>query len=204
MLYGDIHKMPFLVFRDIILAGNLSLLGEGTDEERAAAWEDILADYATALGESDSDGYISDRRELQYFKTQRFLVHSLVELLWAYMSKEGVFVKKWAEQLGKIVQKKIVFTTKEELHTQLESCILRSRGLIDVHIESLSDKIELYEKRNEGTDLKPTPEFFAKVLLNLHEFTSWQFRDDEITLYQYCELVRRYLQHQAYLDAQKK
>jgi hypothetical protein len=204
-LYTSIHKLPFHIFQDIILEENLSLLGDGTDMERMAAWEDILSQYAEAIGDGDTDGYLSDRRELLFFETQRYLVDTHINFL-KYWVGQGLFVKKWAKQLSHMVRMEITFTDKEDLLKQLDMAYTRSRGIIDLHIIGLRDKVEKYrnEKEADASDLKPTREFFAKVLLNLHEFSNWQFDDNTISTFQYCELTLRYNQHLNYQKSKRQ
>jgi hypothetical protein len=194
----SIHTLPFKVFKQIILTGDLTLLGESEGVDLPALWEDVLQQYAEALGEVNADGYLSTRRELLYYQSQRYLVHFYAEQL------SELYVPKWAEALNKITRANFTFDPKnrEEYHKLLQRSVKRSKGAIDLQIIFCENRLRELEKRAEGKALKPTEEFFAKVLLNLHEWSNWQFEDDKITTYQYCELSRRYSQHLDYLQSQ--
>lgn len=196
-MYKTIHDLPFHIFRDVMVDGDFSLLGEGAD---AALWEDLLMQYAEAIGEKDTDGYLKTRRELLYYESQRFLVDAYLNVL------SDFYIKKWADALGKIVQLQLTWNgDKEAWLTQLERARKRSIGLVDFHLRNLRRKMEEHEKKQEekGDTLKPSREFFAKVLINLHEYSNWQFNDNEITTFQYCEIVKRYSQHISYLEEMK-
>jgi hypothetical protein len=204
MLHNSIHELLFCVFKEIILKDNLKPLvisGEPTEQEMLIAWEEILEQYASAIGESDRDGYLKIRRELLYYITQKNLLVALVEQLKVY------YVPKWAKLLNKVCQSSFKFDplNREEYFKLLDRCIKRGRGLIDLQLKILTDKKDqLDKKRSDADNLKPTEEFFAKVLLNLHEFNNWQFDDNKITVYQYCEMAKRYNQHIEYLESEKQ
>lgn len=193
-----IHSLLFITFRDIILTGDLSLLGDGESEALQATWKDLLAEYSAALGSSDSDGYLSDRIEFIYFQNQRTLINGLIEVI-----APGIFRKSWAIQLGKIVGMTIRVDTMENILEDLKTADVRARGLVDIHIQALSDKLEEYNKKQEGSKEQFTPslDYFAEVLLNLHSFHTHHWEDDKISTYQYCSMVRRYNQHVAYLQS---
>jgi hypothetical protein len=190
-MYESIHTLPFHVFRKVIVTGDVSLVGE-------EKWEELLEQYADAIGETKRDGYLSTQRELLYFKIQRYLVDTLVEQLSKY------YVPKWARQLNKLTRSNFKFNPhhQEEYYSLLERCLQRSKS-IDIQIALAEEKLRELEKKNEGKNLAPTEEYFEKVLLNLHEWSNWQFDNSEISTFQYCELVRRYTQHISYMESQK-
>lgn len=192
-----IHTLPFHVFKEVILKDDVKLLG-CAEEEAPGLWEDILEAYADAIGETNSDGYLTVRRELLYFQTQKYLISVLADRL------SEIYFPKWGDMLNKICHTNFKFNphNRAEYISLLQRCVTRSKG-IDIQINLLTQKAESLEKQRQGDGLKPTPEYFAKVLLNLHEFSNWQFDDKEISTFQYCELVRRYHQHIEYLKSKK-
>jgi hypothetical protein len=194
----SIHTLPFHIFRKVILTGNLKLLGEGEEMDLAIVWEDILEGYADALGETDTDGYLIARRELLYYQSQKYLVAVLIELL------RVTYVLKWAKMLNKILRANFQFDPHniEEYFKYLDRCVNRSRGF-ELQVTLALEKVRAIEEKKQGNALVPTDEFFERVLLNLHEFSNWQFDNNEITTFQYCELVKRYQQHIEYLKTKK-
>lgn len=199
-MYKTIHELPFLVFKQIMLTQDLSLLGGEDPLEREGVWQALMEQYAEALGEKDQDGYLAARRELLHFETQQYLAETLVHLL------KDVYVVRWGNLLNKISGSQFKFDphNREEYFGLLERSLKRCKGTVGLQISIAREKLRELEKKHEGTDLKPTEEFFQKVLLNLHEFSNWQFSNSDLTTYQYCELVRRYMQHLDYLEAQKQ
>jgi hypothetical protein len=190
VLYRSIHKLPFSVFVDAICDGELSGLlisGEATQQQLTAVWEDLLMEYQDVIG-GDENEYINDLYKRAY-KDEILFLH--IDTILSVMQER--YVPKFANYLRQFVAPDLKFdvTDPEGYERDLKRCTVRLPAKKLILQETLKELEDELNRRASGSTEKPKRDYYTKVLINLSDHAGYAVKEHDITVYEFCERVRR-------------
>lgn len=189
-LYTSIYKLPLSRFIDCYVDNDLRALiitGDATEEELASLWQDIADQYNEASAGLEQQYYLSLNADVVKLQIKSHAIMMIVGIL-----KQG-YVKKFADYLNILCSKKYTWdiNNREQYDQQLDSCLAKTAFL----------QLQLTEKQNslkgfiKDEDAKPTRADFQKTLITLSDFAGRELDENVITVFSYCERLKRYIDH---------
>lgn len=196
-LFDTLHKLPYSLFKKIIVDGELSLLiisGEPDSMLLVTTWEDLMNSYSDALGliSMGDRVYWHTYKEYLHHKQKQTYELYLVEIL------EKCYVEKFAKLLYKSFGKnnewvKLDTTDRAVYNKELQRCFFLTKS---IYLNIAERKLEaLRQKRNENllTDNnKPSYDRFLVVENNLDIYFKQQFNFDNMSTAKVVDLMKRY------------
>lgn len=217
--YSKIVELPLNKFIEIKVDpnGNLAPLiisGMPTPEELAKAWEEIQQEYADIMGDAEYRLYTKMLKDLtlltiSYNTVQKvipFLIGLNLEafLIHAAENKE-IFdeIEKQMVELNKILHTPFKFNPyePEKFRGELKRALNQSKSL-KMRIDLKESEFEAVREKNENKETKPTKEYFYSILIELSDHAKIALSADNMTVFEYCERVRRYNQYRKHLEDQ--
>jgi hypothetical protein len=189
MLYQHITELPLRNFIDCSVNDNyhaLVISGHPTEQELLFAWSNIQQEYADAMGNHEHRLYITLFKEVTILKITLQTIHCLIEIL------QEVYYEPYAAELNKLLRTDFKFdhTDQNKYNETLRRCFNRSKGLkIDLELKLIQYKA--IEKKNQETGKKPTREYYQSILITLSDYAKYQLQDS-ITVYEFCDRLRRF------------
>jgi hypothetical protein len=192
----SIHKLSLEAFIDCLVDGALDRLGDGTDAERAAAWEDILHQYNEAMGDEQAKRYIQAARSYVLAKERFESAERYIELL------NTTYVRQWCDELNRLVGAKFIFGPHDrEVYTkQLKNCAMRNAGN-KMYYKMEEQKFHALAGVQQKSSTPPDRAYFTKVMINLKDRHSREI-PYSISTYEFCTLVNQYMQYVKTMEAQ--
>ena len=101
MIYSSIENLPMRLFLKITSDGSLDLLGEGTEDEKQEAWNNIIEEFK----EVDPDGifkkYLNKTKQMEHFVCK---YNSVKLSLWCLKIKKSEDLIKHLSSLGYVIR----------------------------------------------------------------------------------------------------
>ncbi len=196
--YQSIHDLPLRIFINCLVEDNLSLLiitGTPTPDQLEDAWEKISDEYTTALGDNEFKLCLILQKEVAQLTTSFKLVHYAVGIL------QMVYYKELAEELNKLLGTAYHFDVKnpKAYKRELQLCLSKAKQY-KMKLDIKSKNLEVIESKQKGKSQKPTKAYFQSILISLSDHAKYAI-PDTITVYEYCERIRRLNQ---YVEQTKK
>jgi hypothetical protein len=207
-LYRSITSLPLCKFIDVIVDKNLSALiisGYPSKEELESAWADIQTQYADAIGDQEHRLYLTLYKEVHILAITLEQIESLIRFLEQLAPYD--IPHEQLEPLWKALNS-LLFTSfkfnpdnKDEYLKLLKGCYNRSRSIkIDMDLKLANFK-SIEEKQGEGQGY--TRELFQSILITISDFAKYEIWDT-ITVFVFCERLRRYNQYRAQIEKQQR
>ena len=198
--YQNITELPLSRFIDVTVDGNVYALvisGKPTLNDLETTWENISTQYSDAMGDSEHQLYLSLYKEIHILTATYKSIFDIVEILRGF-PHEGL-----KTELNSLVGTsfKFDYADPEKYHNELDRCLKRSKGLkiqLDLKLKSF-EAISAKFKDNAG---KPTREYFYSVLITLEDYSKVRL-DENITVFQFCERVKRLNKHIKSMEKKK-
>jgi hypothetical protein len=196
-MINSIHKLSLENFIDCLVDQDYKSLGDGTPEEIAATWADLLDQFNDSMGDSATSKHINASAQYLLAKTKYEQANRYIELL------NDTYVPKWGEELNKLVNAKIVFNphNREEYFSQLKNCHTRNKGNL-FNLQLLEqDLLAFVEVQNSKKDSAPDRGYFTKVMVNLKNHNAREI-PYTISVYEFCVLVNQFTAENRQQEAQ--
>jgi hypothetical protein len=167
--------------------GNLRALiisGEPSAFELAAAWENILTEYADVVSTSESKSMMLLQKQILLIRAKLHLIDLAAKVLTARWSKPA------ADELLKLG-----YLVKEETYQQdVEVILVRSRSLI----VQLKEREKEYTARESKTDTKSKTEKksradFDSDIVALSKFQGYRINKQTTTVSEYANIYAQFL-----------
>lgn len=199
--YHHITELPLHNFIECTVNGNyhaLVISGHPTEHELLLAWSNIQQEYADAMGDHEHRLYITLYKEVTLLKVTLQTIHYLIEIL------QEVFFEPYTALLNNLLRTDFKFdhTDKHKYHEILRRCFNRSKG-IKIDLELKLAQFQAIEKKNRETGKKPTREYFQSVLITISDHAKYQLQDS-ITVYEFCDRIRRFNKYCEQVEKMKK
>lgn len=154
------------------------------------AWEEIINQYNDAIGGHESTHRIGLYKKVVDYDHKIKIVENFVLVLFDY------HVQKFCDIVNETLSTKFKFDVNkpEEYEKDLNSCLLRLGGWkIRLKLEEAA-MMSKHKKNSEDGAVKPSSEYFSNILINLSDNAGYEITE-EITVYKFCERIKRYIQH---------
>ncbi len=199
-LYRSIVELPLKLFISCLVTGDLTYLiksGSPTNKEIDEAWDVITEEYATATGNHEHRLYISLMKELALLKCDYKLILTLIQVL------REVYDKRLASELNKLltVNFKFDISNPVQYNHELDRCIKRSKDIL-LNIELKESQFKAIQEKFTTKQSKPTKEYFHSILITLSDHAKYSITD-RITVYEFCERLKRFTQYVESLKSKK-
>ncbi|MDP4151195.1 MAG: hypothetical protein Q8943_17445 [Bacteroidota bacterium] len=187
-LYRSINELPMYAFIRCMCDGRLKSLiieGEADEDTLQAVWADILAEYSQEIGSHEHKLYLNLFKEAGVLAADIRDIHRIVSILGI------VYSARLAAELNVLVEANFQFDPSDvkEYQRLLQACLDRSQSKkIDLQIKE--QQLEEIHKKTNNPSKAPTAKYFNTVLITLSDYAKFNV-SDEITVFEYCERVRR-------------
>lgn len=200
--------------------------GQPDEEEKAGlfdrleeAWKTIQQEYSDAIGESDYKFYINQQRNVSMLLTKYKTLMAILEVmerfpfdLVEYWNEEELQAIKTEmgfhhAEVNKLVSQQFIFDISDEKKYRIELKKATSMGknfkvIFDRKNQELKDIETKTGQTNKGEETVPvTRRYFQTMLIFLGDNINTVL-DDSMTVFAFCERIRRYNAHQEYLSRQ--
>jgi hypothetical protein len=190
--YKSIVDLPLNKFIECYVDENLYALVISGDVEKqnlTDAWENIVLEYNDAMSDAETKMYISLLKETSLLQAK----YKLVEM--AILRLSIAYNKEMHDDLNNFTSSNLLLdpSKPDEYKKELEKAGRRSKSML-IQYELKRNQLAAMEEKNQVKTTKPTREYFQSVLITLSDFAKYELKDT-ITVYNFCERVRRYGQH---------
>lgn len=190
--YQNISDLPLTRFIDVMVDGNLYALvitGKPTELELHKAWAEIQLQYADAMKDNEFRLLNSLMKEVHRLSITLDQIHMAIDQL------KQRYVEKFAKLLNGWLGSSFKFDTRfpEDYEKDLQRAYNRSKG-IKIELTLKRSRYEALQKKFSSRDKKPTREYFMALLITLSDHVKYRI-PDSITVFEYCERIRRLNQY---------
>jgi hypothetical protein len=197
--YRNIIELPLSRFIDASVDGNLyALVKEGIPEPQdiIEAWKNIRIEYSDTVKNSDYVSFAKLDRDLTQLRIKYKQIHIAIDQLECFYTEN--FHKKLNEALS--YNFKLDVSNPELYDAEIKRARNRSKEIkITIDLNKMTHE-SMWAKMLESGDVL-TREYFEKTLIALSDFSEYRLRADDMSVFEYCERIRRM---NAYYDSQKK
>lgn len=191
--YTSIVDLPLSRFIDCLVDQNIYALvisGKPTELKLKSAWDDILIEYNDSIGDGENKFYF------RLLKEVNILLITLKEIELDILILRYQYDKKYADDLNNLLSTNYVFDPNdiEKYNSDLDKCERKSKGIL-LSYQVKNAQLEALKEKNQKTETKPTKSYFANILISLTDHAGVKLNADEITVYEFCERVRRYSEY---------
>lgn len=188
-IYDSITDLLLSKFIDCLVNDNLYALvitGDPVKEDLQTAWNDIIIQYNDALGDAETKMYVTLLKDVMDLKADiRKIEMCLTVLRFPY------YDEFFTKELNILTASKFSFdiSNKEQYFEELDRCERITNGrrlrlkLKEAAFQAIKEKEEVAKK--------PSKEYFLSTLITLSDFAGYNITEEQITVYVYCERMRR-------------
>jgi hypothetical protein len=201
--YRHITELPLNKFIDCKVDDNLFALvisGQPTTQELKAAWATIQQEEADQIGDHEHQMYVSLYRDVKVLEATLFQIH------WLVAQMKEVYYSEFGTRLNKLLLTNFKFdhTRPIQYFKELSRCINRSKG-IKIDLDLKAQQVEAIQKQHEekGNSKKPTREYYQAILITLSDHVKYPV-SDSITVYEFCDRMRRYSAYYKQVEKMKR
>lgn len=199
-LYQHINEMPLSRWMDLIVDGYSGAVvksGNPPEHEIAKAENELRIQYADAIGDAEYRMYVNAIKEVASLEMTLSQIHNLVRAL------ADTYVPQFVKALNKLLHSNLVFdvTKPQEYDESLQRAIRRSAGLKIRRDLKQAALVKMEEKYN-GTG-KVSREYYLGVLISLSNDAGFRMNENDITVWEFCERIKRLNRKNEMLNARK-
>ncbi|HUR65466.1 MAG TPA: hypothetical protein VMZ03_03880 [Chitinophagaceae bacterium] len=205
--YLHITDLPLRNFIDVSVDGNLAALtisGFPAQEDLLAAWQNIQVEYADAIGNHGHRMHSILYRDMSVLDTNIKSIECLVDVMQKVVSPSlQDIINEYGKRLNRLLLTQYKFDLKdqENYHANLKRCLMRKSGLkIDLDLKKIQ-----YEALTKGADhpvFKLSREYFQNILITLSDYVKYAVQDN-ITVYEFCDRIRRFNKYYEEMESKK-
>lgn len=191
LYYRNLVDLPLSKFIEITTTGLLYPLiisGEPSKQELAEAWESIIEQYSSHMGNAEQQLYLSLYKEINKLSAAIEEVRICVHWL-----KDG-YNGRLVSRLNNVLGTTFTFDIKrpEEYDKNLQKCINRSKGF-KVNLDLKMAQFEAIKQKQEATDqATPTKEYYQSILITLRGSEGYFIESEKISVFEFCEMIKRW------------
>lgn len=222
-IIDSIVDLPLYKFIDVVANGNLAALitdGLPTDEGEAiqleVAWAKITQEYSDAIDTNEYKLYVNLLRKVSILNMKYLTLQGLLGFLsnfpfalWACIPEEERTeireeVAGLANEINSLLSSGLVFDLDDERQYRKSLKLANSMGK-GFWLKYQLQMQQLEAIRNQATSkgAPMTKEYFQMMIIILEDFSKINI-SDQITVYTYCERIRRFNVHQEYMSRQNQ
>lgn len=186
----------------MLVDGNLKALvidGQPDQEDILKAWKVIQEEYIEAIGEKELMMERALYIEIITLEANFFLARLAIEQM------QLSYHPGFARHLNAILKTNFQFDPNdpEKYYALLKNCYNRTGGIkIDLDLKKIQ-YAAIEEKYKEKGESQPyTREYFQTMLITLSDFVQYQLHDT-ITVFEYCDRIRRLQKYNEQVKAQQ-
>jgi hypothetical protein len=186
-IYQSIVELPLSRFIDLQVNDNyysLVISGEPVKEVLAVAAQVIRQEYADMVGDHEYKMYCTALRQINDVRLVIEQVKHFVALL------RKVYHPAMAKAVNSLLKSNLVFDVakRDEYDRSLDRAMKRLKGVeLELDLKLIAFK-KLEAKYADGK--KPTRDYYMGVLITLSDDAGYSLTD-QITVWEYCERLRR-------------
>lgn len=165
----------------------IDYLIEGTYENKEE-WNEIMIDYACAIGSDSFEAYMHAHIRMATATSQYNLIESIVRVLEVDYQPGLVKELKSFGYMGQYNPE-----LRERYIKDLNNALKKAKIHL-VQAQQSKEQIERMNSESEGNE-KPSREMFDENLITLSKYFGYQVKDTEITVLQYCLMLKRMRDH---------
>lgn len=198
--YRSITELPLSCFIRVVVDENLHAIvisGNPDDMDLLHTWGDIQMQYADAMKDNEHKLMISLSREVQKLSITIDQIHIALDNL------KHRYVKEFADRVNKWLQSSFKFDyhIPGDYDNDIERAYRRTKGLkLDLDLKLMA--YDAMKTKFASSDKKFTREYFQGILITLSDHVKFPVTDS-ITVFEYCDRVRRLNEHIDYLKKQE-
>lgn len=200
--YTSIVDLPLNKFIDCLVDNNLFALvitGEPDKLDLQSAWDDILLEYNDANSDNESKLYF------RLLKEVNILLITLKEIELNLQILRYQYDKKYADDLNSLLNTNFAFDVSDldKYNIELDRCERKSKGIL-LSYQVKNQQLEAIKEKTQKDNVKPTKSYFHNILISLTDHSGVKLNASEITVYEFCERVRRFTDHIKNIENRKK
>lgn len=190
-LYHSITQTPLSAFVKAVCDNDLQALvieGDVPDPILKAVFIDLKTSFSEALGGTEVSVSLNLFKRISLQTTKLIQVYTLLAIL------REVYVKEFATELNRLLVTVFEFdpANREQYFRFLDSCSTRAKRIeVDIELKMASYE-EIQKGSGEGESVAPTHEYFQEWLNTLSEHNKYQIIAEQITVYQFCDKIKRF------------
>ena len=186
-------ELPLRNFIDVSVNQNLYALvisGKPSDFDLIKAWQNIHAQYSDQVGNAEHKLYAAVFAEASILAATYKQILILIELL-SMCCEAGIFPGDLYKELNRLLHTTFPFsaTDMQGNLSNLKRCANRSKG-VKMRLDIQQQKLNAMQVP-KGDGQPVTKEYFLGILLTLSDHAGYHI-DDSITVFEYCERVKRF------------
>lgn len=190
--YHHITELPLNRFIDCLVDKNIYALvitGNPTIEELYAAWTEIQSEYADAIENNEYRLYVTLVKEVVILSTTIEQINCLVGAL------EYMYHEELLSRLNKLLNTSIVLDPADQVKytAALKGCIMRSKSL-KIKLDLQEIQLQGIQAKMEQPGKQPDRGYFHSILVTLSDHAKYHISDN-ITVFEYCDRVKRFTQY---------
>lgn len=199
-IFRDIHEMPLARWIALTVDGYEGAVvksGNPPRHELLEAIHNLRTQYADAIGDGEYRLYCNLIKEITELELTLTQIDSLVGTL------RNAYTPVLAGALNRLLRTSFTFdiTRLEDYDRNLDRCLNRAKGYkISVDLKKAS--LAAIEKKHKNAGATPTREYYESVLITLEDEAKFPLDPESLTVWQYCERLRRYNKKSEQLKAQ--
>jgi hypothetical protein len=205
--YQSIVDLPLNKFIECMVDKNLFALvisGEPSLEQLTTAWEDVMNEYSDIMMDGEGKLHFNLLKEVELLKLDIQKVNICLQILEAEVNFPEFVTpdKKYATDLNKLSNSNFSFdhSKPDQFRNELKRATNRSKSLL-ILLGIKQSNLDAINTKANTIVKKPTKEYFYSILNTLSMFTKFQLTD-AITVYSFCDWIKKYNEHTKFLESQ--
>jgi hypothetical protein len=189
VLYRSIYDLPLSRFIDAHVDGNLYALvisGVPTEIDLLEAWQDINLQYADTMKNKEYRAITILHAEIA---REEILYNQILMLL---QELKYWYHDRLKNALNRLLRTRysLDVSNPEEYDKELGNASNRTKGIM-LNIKLKKLELETVEAKTGGERTAPDKQYFYSTLLTIQNHFKRTMRIDEISVFEFCEQIRR-------------
>jgi hypothetical protein len=189
--YQHITELPLCRFIDVMVDDNLYALvitGQPAPEDLLNSWIQIRAQYADAAGDNEYKMYVNLMRDVIVLGATLDQIGSIIAAL------KIVYDQRLVDMLSELMKIKVELdpSDPEKYYKAIAGYVMRSKAL-KINLDMKQITLDAMAKNMEKGE-KPDRGHYQAILVSLSDHAKYHIADN-ITVFEYCERMRRYVNH---------
>lgn len=173
----SLRQIPFNRFQEFLIDGDLSAIGEGTNEELVAHAVFLQNEFQDAISTDDTNAIAVTSAQIEYYKIKLEITQMAIDMLKLRYDERLVDILIEEGFIGNYSEETII--------EDLERVVAQSQQYVNLK----NDLEKQFELMNEGS--KPaTYEYYTNVLIAISNMVKYSVSEDISTL-KFCGYFRQ-------------
>lgn len=172
-----LRQIPFSKFQEFLIDGDLSVIGEGTEDELIAHAAKLQLDFQDAIATDDTNAIAVTTAQIEYYKIKLEITQMAIDMLKLRYDERLVDILIEEGFIGNFSEETII--------EDLERVVAQSQQYVNLK----NDLEKQFELMNEGS--KPaTYEYYTNVLIAISNMVKYSV-SEEISTLKFCGYFRQ-------------